>query len=84
MDWAQPGVPSAPPSPERELFEQSTLTPIFESMPNAEGELDKARTMFFVKTDPAAKIQPSVDTLEPEIEIEQIQAPPQRPPPHRK
>jgi hypothetical protein len=80
MDWAQPGVPSAPPSPERELFEQSTLTPIFESMPNPDGELDKARTMFFVKADPAPKI-----VFTPlELECEQTKAPPRRPPPLRK
>ncbi|PRQ04781.1 hypothetical protein [Enhygromyxa salina] len=52
MAWAQPGAPTAPPSPERELFEQSQLVPVAELMPNADGELDMARTMFFFKKDP--------------------------------
>lgn len=52
MGWAQPNMPTAPPSPERERFEQSTLIPVGTLVPNADGDLDKARTMFFYKKDP--------------------------------
>jgi hypothetical protein len=73
MGWAQPGVPSAPPSPERERFEQSTLTPMFELMQSDDGELDKARTMFFVKSDPT-KTQILADLQERE-ETEEDRSP---------
>lgn len=77
MGWAQPGAPPPPPSPERRLFEQSTLEPINELTANYEGEIDKAKTMFFFKKDPE-KTQILRDEDEPDEDapiaaIDQIQ-----------
>ncbi|KIG18250.1 hypothetical protein DB30_01359 [Enhygromyxa salina] len=81
MGWAQPGVPSAPPSPERERFEQSTLVPVTEFMPNGdEGDLDRARTMFFLKKEPE-----QTEILSDALDLEFGQASAtQRPPPPRR
>lgn len=79
MGWAQPDAQPAPPSPERQAFEQSTLVPVGDLMPNGEGELDKARTMFFFKKGPdnvPDKTQILSDALADALELETPPAPP--------